>query len=235
MSELQVHLALIRENWDRHDHWFDALCNNLVRGHMKELEALAAQSPPPVVSEGVEAAIIGATNMTTPDAVEMVNNLRLGAHWAYKIGHRTESEQLLDAAAFIEARTLYPPARGETEVLCPCGGTVTPFNVCRKCGGDVDDENARISSPSRGCDAGEDYGPGSPWSEGYNSGFAAGSREPSETVEACAKVAEEHAETKFGPDEPESIEEWRRGFVAASETIAAAIRNLGKETREGEG
>ncbi|MES2295255.1 MAG: hypothetical protein V4527_18305 [Pseudomonadota bacterium] len=42
MSDLQVHLALIRENWDRHDHWFDALCNNLVRGHMEELERLEA-------------------------------------------------------------------------------------------------------------------------------------------------------------------------------------------------
>lgn len=53
MSDLQKHLADIRANWDRHDHWFDALCNNLVRGHMKELEELASLSG---VGELVEAA-----------------------------------------------------------------------------------------------------------------------------------------------------------------------------------
>lgn len=46
MSTLQEHLATIRRFWDRHDVMFDALCVNLVRGHMKELEALAANPLP---------------------------------------------------------------------------------------------------------------------------------------------------------------------------------------------
>lgn len=30
-----------------------------------------------------------------------------------------------------------------TKFACPCGGTVTPFGICRKCGGDVNAGNAR--------------------------------------------------------------------------------------------
>lgn len=47
MSTLQEHLALIRENWDRHDKYFEFMCWNLVRGHMEELEALAGMNPLP--------------------------------------------------------------------------------------------------------------------------------------------------------------------------------------------
>lgn len=47
MSTLQEHLALIRENWDRHDKYFEFMCWNLVRGHMEELEALAGMNPHP--------------------------------------------------------------------------------------------------------------------------------------------------------------------------------------------
>ena len=49
MSTLQEHLALIRENWDRHDKYFEFMCWNLVRGHAAARGALA----------GINAAVVG--------------------------------------------------------------------------------------------------------------------------------------------------------------------------------
>ena len=56
-----------------------------------------------------------------------------------------------------------------------------------------------------------------------------------EAFEEAAKVADGQGAAKPGPDEPESIDEWWRGYIAASEDCAKAIRALSEPPVEGEG